>query len=146
MQSNNTKVFAQTKWGLKVVGIVLGRTYEKKLKSTGVLHSPPAVCLSCDELDQARALGADFLRVVLTDTNETLSIDLKLFRDYGFPVVRGFGPQIGCRLDRFERTSKIAPRNAVTDNPVMSKSKEYKRPQAQQLPLIWLLAGDEREK
>lgn len=136
MQSNNTKVFAQTKWGRRVVGIVSGRTYEKKLKSTGILHSPPAIALSVDELRQAERAGAEFLRVQATDTGETYAIDLDLFRHFGFQVSRGYGEQLACELHHFGRSSRIADRNPITDNPRLGKGKEYQRPLVQQLPLF----------
>lgn len=131
-----TPIRARTKYGHKVIGQVSGQCYEKKLKSTGILRNPPAIALSVGELHQAEAAGAKFLRVQATDTGETFAIDLAMFRYFSFPVDRGYGRQIGCTLDHFGKTARIAERNPIVDNPKQGPGPGYERPQPAQLPLF----------
>ena len=124
-----------TKWGRRTVGRVSGRTYEKQLKESGILHNPPAVALSLDELHQVKRSGAEFLRVVRTDLNETLSVSLADFDRYGFNVSRGFGEQVAVTLDHFSYTATMTERNPILDSPPIH-APQYERPTISQLPLF----------
>jgi hypothetical protein len=134
-KNGGIQIRADTAYGKRKVGEVIGQVYQKVLRESGVLRNPPSIALSLNEIEQAKKVGAKYLRVVRIDLDETLSISFRDFERHAFSVNRGFGPQLGCPLEHFRYTFDVKDRNAVLDNPRgdPEPSTEFVKPQPQQL-------------
>ena len=85
---------------------------QKRIKSSKhALRTPPALAVDACVLDQAEAKGCSYFRVYDQDTDTTYRADIETFRVHGFPVNRGFGPQVALT---FPFWSVIGPDGTVT--------------------------------
>jgi hypothetical protein len=100
------------------IGTVAGATYEK----VAVILRQPELSFALTQSEFAAVLetGAQFIRIVPPDKSATYAISVSDFQKHAEPHYHHrYGPQLRCALIHFSRTSKVAPRNSVTDNPAI---------------------------
>jgi hypothetical protein len=110
--------FNWTRQRMLHIGTLKGQTYEKQAE---ILRQPePSFCLTQSEFGAVVDCGAGFIRIIPQDKTGTYSISVSDFRRHAEAYYNGaYGPQWRCALIHFQRTSKVAKRNAHTDNPVI---------------------------
>lgn len=134
--SSITKIWA----GGRVVGEVAKGTFRKSVKSsTGFLHSPPAIALSVDSLNQAESVGASVIEVKDKETGRVYACTVTHFRTYAFDLQRGgYEAQKALPLSYWNVSG-----GTVTNTPAPMKSAEtvtpapeYSKPEAVQMSLF----------
>jgi hypothetical protein len=105
------------------IGTLKGRTYEKVVT---ILRQPePSISLPQSEYGAAVEWGAMFLRAIPSDHSATYAISLRDFKANAVEYYNAFyGPQWRVPLTEFSSISTTAPRNAITDNPVIETKAE----------------------
>lgn len=74
----------------RVVGTVSGETFKKSVKaSSGFLHSPPAICLSLESIQQIQERGVNRIEVTDTESGRVYTVTLTHFLQYAFDLQRG---------------------------------------------------------
>lgn len=98
----------------KVSGFFMERdkTYYRKVQgSKHFLRKPPAITNDLEVLAEAERLGADRCRIIDAETGVEYLCAILVIREYGFPIDRGFGKQIGLT---FAYWAKVAPDGTIT--------------------------------
>lgn len=98
----------------RISGFFMERTREYYRKIQGSKHflrKPLAITNDVDALAEAERLGADRVRIVDSETGIEYTCIITVIRDYGFPVNRNYGEQIGLPLGYWIKT---APDGTVT--------------------------------
>lgn len=89
--------------GGRCVGYVAGGVFVKSVRgSVHQLRRPPAWCLDAGSLDEAEALGALRVEIYDTETGNRYTASVRLIREKGFALDRGFGRQIGLPLELWQ--------------------------------------------
>ena len=90
------------------VGEVKDGVFHKRIKASGYLRNPPAICLSVDSLQQAERAGAVSIEVQDTETGRVYSSSIEHFKRYSFDVQRGgFELQRALIIERWELTQPL---------------------------------------
>ena len=93
--------------GKRVVGTVERGTFRKRVRgSRHQLRQPPAWAFDVGTLRQAKAAGAERLRVEDTETGTVYTATLDTLRRHGFELDRGAGRQWALTLDHWQTTKK----------------------------------------
>ena len=87
----------------RVVGQVVGNTFTKKVRaSIHFLRIPPAIAFDICTLDYAENFGALYVQVEELESSRIYSASIRLIREKGFIVDRGFGKQIALHLSQWQ--------------------------------------------
>lgn len=127
----------------KVSGFFMERdkTYYRRVEgSRHFLRKPPAITNDLEALAEAERLGADRVRIVDAETGTEYTCILAVIRDYGFPIDRGYGQQIGLT---FAYWVKVAPDGTVTA-PTLPKAVAKVAPEPEQ-PALFAFAEPVRK-
>lgn len=98
----------------RISGFFMERTKEYYRRVEGSRHflrKPPAITNDVDALAEAERLGADRVRIVDSETGIEYLCAILVIREYGFPIDRGYGKQIGLP---FAYWVKTAPDGTIT--------------------------------
>ena len=99
IQFNSTPIYV----GSKVVGRVIGDTFQKNIRKNHFLHTPPAIAFDLSSLDDAEAAGAFLVEVTDSDSRSIYKTSIPYIRSKGFYFNRGFGKQIALPMDEWNR-------------------------------------------
>jgi hypothetical protein len=107
MRTQYTPIFVSVNGRAKMVGTIRpGGILQKTVKPEHMLQQPRAWALDVGTLDEGERLG---LRTIQLDNDRAslhYTAPLSLYRSHGFPVNRGFGPQIGLLVVYFSINGK----------------------------------------
>lgn len=98
VQYNSTLIYV----GSKVVGRVLGDTFQKTIRKDHFLQKPPAIAFDIDSLYKAEQAGAVKVQVTDRDSGQIYSALLSLIRSKGFLLNRGYGDQIALPMHEWK--------------------------------------------
>lgn len=119
----------------RISGFFMERTkeyYRKVQGSKHFLRKPPAITNDLEALAEAERLGADRVRIVDSESGIEYLCAILVIRDYGFPIDRGYGKQIGLT---FAYWVKVAPDGTVTA-PTLPKAVAKAAPEPEQPALF----------
>lgn len=92
------------------VGHVRDGVFYKTLSSSKhFLRKPPAIAFSLESVIQAEQEGATIVEIYDRDTESVYRVSMKKVWDKGFPVNRGYEPQIALSLDCWIKQVKGMP-------------------------------------
>ncbi len=90
--------------GSKTVACIRDKVLDVRRHSDGFLHTPEAIALSVQTIEQARQAGVTTIQVLNMDTGSTFAISLSDFMRYAWQDERGgYEKQYLVALDRFEK-------------------------------------------
>jgi hypothetical protein len=88
--------------GNRVIGHVTGDTFHKSiLGSKHILRTPRAICFDRSTLYDAAQAGATCAVIVDRERGTVYTATFATIRAYSFPVLRGYGDQVGVPLDHW---------------------------------------------
>ena len=124
----NTRIFVSS----RCVGVVHGDTFKKTIKgSKHILHTPPALALAVESLEQAKRAGARQIVVTDAETGRVYRVSLEYFYKHSFNIRRGgFEPQLALPLDHWEVTTAggDAVSNKYKQSSLFSQREFYEQP------------------
>jgi hypothetical protein len=87
----------------KVAGVFdqVERVFRKRCRAEHILHSPPAIAIDVDVLQELRRRGCLTVRVELVESGRTLSAPLHRFFSDAVEIERGHGVQRALPLCRW---------------------------------------------
>jgi hypothetical protein len=112
----------------------------KRVRLAYQLRSPKAWALDANHLTRLRALGGRGVEL-RDDQGTTWTASLAAFDQYGFPVERGYGQQVGLKLERWSRSDDHEAPSAI---PNMSPPPRPEPPATPPLQLGLALDGAAR--
>ncbi len=113
MYSNSTTTYPLRVNG-RIVAVKRGSILDVRRTTGGLLHTPPAIALACDLLNEAKAHGCDEIIVTVTDTKVKYTIPIETFQEKSFPIQRGgYESQRACPLSEFVSMMNIQSKAAV---------------------------------
>lgn len=92
----------------KAIGTVRGNCFFKRVQgSKHFLRQPPAIAFDVYSINQARAAGADTVKVTDTETETTYTAELEHLLGHGTLFNRGWGEQIYLPLNGWIKKAKV---------------------------------------
>jgi len=79
--------------------------YNRKVKSTHLLHTPPAICLQQPIVEELAQRGCRIVEISVDDGSR-YAVDFATLLRKGKSLERGFGPQVMLPLNCWTRTDK----------------------------------------
>ena len=102
VQTNYTPIFV----GTRVVGVVRGDTFHKRIRKNHFLQKPKAIAFDIDSLEQAEQAGAIKVRVTDRDSGIVYSASIRHIHENGERFNRGHGDQIFLVLQGWTKSTK----------------------------------------
>ena len=81
--------------------------YERKLKASHLLHTPPAIALQQPIVEELAQRGCREIRVMVSDDGARYVVDFATFLRDGRALDRGFGPQVMLPLNRWQKAGTV---------------------------------------
>jgi hypothetical protein len=80
------------------MGVVLGDVLRRVCESKHQLKNPPAWAFDVAGLRHAQELGADLVRVEVSNTGDVFEAPIHQLWEHGFQFDRGFGRQVALEV------------------------------------------------
>ncbi len=130
--SSNSK-YNTIKVGNKVIGRIEGEEFVKPLRSSiHFLRKPPAIAFDVQSLHQAKAMGANSVKIRDLDTELVYRAPIELIFSKGFQFNRGYGEQIALTLEHWRCQKKKSGNGSPSGGPMIlqtsSADQMYRKP------------------